>query len=68
MFELVFIACMIAAPDACEERSLAYLGRPGLFGCMIVAPQYLAAWAGEHPAYRVTSWRCRDPESREIRA
>ena len=60
MFEIVFIACLIASPEACEERSLAYVGRFNPFACMVVSPQYLAAWAEEHPAYRVASWRCRD--------
>ena len=62
MFELVFVACMIAAPDACEERSLVYLGRPDPFSCMVVAPQYLAAWVEEHPSFKIASWRCRDAE------
>ena len=66
MFELVFVACMVGAPGACEERSLVYVGRPNPFACMVVAPQYLAVWIDEHPAYRIASWRCRDPESREF--
>ena len=64
MFELVFVACTIVAPEACEEKSLAYLGRADHFRCMIVAPQYLAGWAEEHPQWRIASWRCHDAESR----
>jgi hypothetical protein len=28
----------------------------------------LATWVTEHPAYRVASWRCRDPQTGETRA
>ena len=68
MFELVFVACVIAAPETCEERSLAYVGRTDSFRCMVTAPQYLAGWVEEHPDWRIASWRCRDAGSREIRA
>jgi hypothetical protein len=68
MFEVVFVACLLAAPDACEERSLAYVGRTDMFRCMVVAPQYLADWIEAHPAYRIARWRCQDAGRREIEA
>ena len=51
MIELVFTACLIATPDACEQRSLTFLAHPSPVACMVQAPPELAAWADRHPAY-----------------
>lgn len=69
MIELVFIACMIAHPDACEEKTLSFLSRGSdTRSCVLRAPPTLAAWTGEHPGYRIASWRCQDPANRVDRA
>jgi hypothetical protein len=68
MIELVFVVCLLSAPDRCEERSLAFLAQSGPFACMFQAPPELAAWIGEHPGFRVASWHCEDPARRAQRA
>jgi len=32
---------------------------------MMQAQPYLAQWAGDHPGYRVTNWRCAWPDQEE---
>lgn len=59
MIELVFIACLHAAPSACEERSIAYLGEASLAGCIVRAQPDLAVWSETHPNLHVTRWSCR---------
>jgi hypothetical protein len=68
MFELVFVACLVATPHACEERSILYQGKYDPATCAMAAPAYLAAWAAEHPKFIVGAWRCQDPERRRERA
>lgn len=69
MIELVFVACMIAHPEACEEKTLSFLAQGGgPMACMSEAPPTLASWAGEHPGYRISSWRCQDASRHEERA
>jgi hypothetical protein len=67
MIELVFVACLVAAPDACEERSLADLAHSHPLACAVQAQPQLAAWAEQHPGYRVVAWRCRDQRIGEFR-
>lgn len=59
MVELVFIACLHAAPTTCEERSIAYLEEASLAGCMVRAQPDLAVWSETHPNLHVARWSCR---------
>jgi hypothetical protein len=68
MIALVFTACLISAPEACEERVLTFLAEPSPVACLVQAPQTLAAWVGEHPAYTIAAWHCEDPSRRPSRA
>jgi hypothetical protein len=34
--------------------------------CMILAPPYIAEWSDQHPAERVTRWRCAFPGDEKI--
>ena len=58
MIALVFIACLTAAPDQCEERAVALLPDVGLMGCMTTAQPQLALWSEQHPRHRVVRWSC----------
>lgn len=69
MIELVFVACLIAHPEVCEERILGFLSESGSpMACAIEAPPTLASWSGTHPGYRISSWRCQEPGHRQERA
>lgn len=63
MIELVFLACMTAAPDECREKVIKFLPAPAAALCMYQAQPELAAWATQHPDQRITRWRCRDMAS-----
>lgn len=69
MIELVFVACMIAHPDACEEKTMSFVSDGWSTRiCVMRAPTTLAAWSGEHPGYRIASWHCQDSARRIERA
>jgi hypothetical protein len=68
MIELVFTACLVAAPEACEERALTFLADTGPVACLVQAPPALAVWQEEHPAYTIAAWHCEDPARRPTRA
>ena len=59
MIELIFVACLKIAADACEERSHAHMGEIGIMGCMVTAQAQLAEWSGAHPSFEVVRWSCR---------
>jgi hypothetical protein len=58
MIELIFITCLAASPDRCEERAVALLSDVGLMGCLTTAQPQLALWSEQHPGYRVVRWSC----------
>lgn len=69
MMELVFVACMIAQPQACEEKTLSFLAQGGgTMACLMEAPPTLASWSVEHPGYRIGAWRCQDSAHHAERA
>lgn len=69
MIELVFVACMIARPEACEERTLSFLSQGnGTMSCLMEGPPTLASWTVEHPGFRIGAWRCQDSGHRVERA
>lgn len=68
MIELVFVVCMIARPGSCEEKTLSFLAEgQGPMACLVEAPPTLATWTGEHPGFRIASWRCEDTAGRAER-
>lgn len=58
MIELLFVACLSAQPDVCEERSMLYTDITPA-SCMFGAQPALATWVAGHPAWEISSWRCR---------
>jgi len=68
MTALVFVACLLAAPERCEEQSLLFVSPFNPVQCMIEAPREIAAWGDSHPEFRVTSWRCEDASGRASKA
>ena len=66
---LVFVACLIARPEACEEKTLSFLSETGsAMACALKAPPTLATWSGEHPGYRISSWHCQESAHHAERA
>lgn len=59
MIELLFITCLVDAPDRCQPHSLLFEPRNGLFSCMLMGQNELARWVAAHPKDRVREWKCR---------
>lgn len=57
MIELLFTACLSAAPQECEERSMVFVDVSPM-QCMIGAQPELAKWQSTHPLFQVTEWKC----------
>ena len=58
MIELLFVVCMSAAPENCEQRSMVYNGMSPMT-CLRAAQPELATWVDTHPKWRIVSWKCR---------
>lgn len=58
MIELLFVTCLVTAPDDCRERSLLYTDITPMT-CLMGAQPELAKWAAGHPKFAIRSWRCR---------
>ncbi len=63
MIELVMTVCLLAQPDDCRKERLPFDGTET--ACAMAGHFVVATWTAEHPAWRVTRWRCGVPE-REI--
>ncbi len=60
MIELVFLACLAAAPEDCEDRTLQFVDM-SMMACVMSAQPLLAQWVNEHPGWVVRRWTCQAP-------
>jgi hypothetical protein len=59
MIELVFSACLIAAPTECKEVHLTYQAQEvSLMECFLYGQSEMAQWTNVHPQYRVGRFKC----------
>jgi hypothetical protein len=58
MIELIFVACLVSAPEQCENKALQFTDITPM-ACMMGAQPQLAQWANQHPKWRVASWKCK---------
>ena len=63
MIELVFIACMLADPEACRERTLQFVDVTQM-QCAMGAQPMLAQWTYENPKWKVIRWSCQHAGAR----
>jgi hypothetical protein len=66
MIELILTVCALSAPGLCDEQRLQFAAEESLMQCMMQAPPYIAQWVDQHPARRVTKWRCAFPGDEKI--
>jgi hypothetical protein len=66
MIELILTVCAVTAPGQCDEQRLQFAAEESLMQCMMQAPPYIAQWTDQHPATRVTRWRCAFPGDQKI--
>lgn len=58
MIELLFVACLANAPDACSEQSLLFTDITPMM-CLMGAQPELAKWSNAHPGYDIKSYKCK---------
>lgn len=61
LIELVLTICAVTQPNNCEERYLQFAWQGTLAQCTMSAQPVIAQWAGEHPKWQVTRYRCDSP-------
>jgi hypothetical protein len=61
MVDLILTVCLTASPADCRDEHLYFESRGSLQQCMFLAPAEIAKWSSEHPAVKVTRWRCAFP-------
>ena len=66
MIELVFVACLLSAPERCEEKALLFADVTPM-ACMMGAQPQLAQWAETHPKWSIARWSCRLVDTREAK-
>ncbi|MBU3031440.1 hypothetical protein [Paracoccus marinaquae] len=59
MIELLFVTCLVGAPEQCRHRSLLFSDDTGLMTCLIHGQTQLAGWIESHPTEHLREWRCR---------
>ncbi|MFO7759509.1 MAG: hypothetical protein R6V26_13725 [Roseovarius sp.] len=57
MIEVLFVVCMAAAPDECDERRIV-LGEVSPTACQYLAQPELARWMEDHPELNIRHWQC----------
>jgi hypothetical protein len=58
LIEIVFVACLVVAPERCEERVLPDYESATTLQCMMSAHAVIAEWTRSHPHLKVAQWRC----------
>ncbi len=61
MYELVFIACLIAQPAKCEEFRIPFQEPMGAAQCIWRSQMHLAQWTESHPEWVLRKWSCQLP-------
>lgn len=65
LIDLVLSVCLLSDPSNCKEEHLYFESRGTLTQCMMLSSPYVADWAGNHPDWKVKSWKCEWPEDRK---
>jgi hypothetical protein len=58
MTEVIILACLISAPEQCEDVILKVDARGGAENCQWVGQLTVVEWAGQHPEYQIKGWKC----------
>lgn len=68
MIELVFTACLLTAPDRCDNKHLTYFENITPAACMMHSQVELAKWTALHPNWQIKRWKCQyvDTTARDV--
>ncbi len=58
MVQLVLTFCLVADGTSCIEHRPIIDGRTDIMSCLTLAQPLAAEFVRNHPAHRLTSWRC----------
>jgi hypothetical protein len=67
MIVLAFVVCLQTDPTVCEDRELVFAEEMSPMACAMRAQPQLAQWAQSRPKWRITEWRCRTVDMREVK-
>jgi hypothetical protein len=56
--DLIIAVCLAGDPEVCHDEHLYFESHGSLERCMFEAMPAVAAWAGEHPKWRVARFHC----------
>jgi hypothetical protein len=56
--DLIVAVCLISDAQQCRDEHLYFESHGSLQQCMFEAMPTVAAWAGQHPRWRVTGFHC----------
>ena len=59
MIKIIAVICSLSTPANCHEQTVTTsdFSEVSMQSCLMGAPQ-LADWMKQHPAERLTAWRC----------
>lgn len=67
MIELVFSACLIAAPASCKDVHLTYMAQSVTpLQCMLYGQPHMAEWINVNPQWRIMRFRCKAVRDGEV--
>lgn len=58
MIQMVLVFCLIANASTCVEKRQAFEQQLTPFACMMNAQKVAQQYLAEHPAWRLSGWRC----------
>ncbi|WP_075220169.1 hypothetical protein [Acuticoccus yangtzensis] len=65
IIQLVVAVCLNSNPAICSEERFSFMEQVTTTTCTMRAMPYLAKWAGDHPQYKIKSWKCSYPNVNE---
>jgi hypothetical protein len=59
VIKIIAVLCSLSSPANCHEQTVTTsdIAEVSMQSCLVGAPQ-LAEWMKQHPAERLTAWRC----------
>lgn len=65
--EIVLVVCLLTDPGKCKEEHLPdVVQTQNPASCAVASVPHMARWMGDHPAYRLVSWRCTPAGERSL--
>ena len=66
MIAIVISACLVGDPNVCKDYRIPLALNVDPRHCMSDAQPHFAAWAGQHPGWRIVRWRCATADAQDL--